>query len=280
MKNSLFWDYIDAILVINLDDREDRWEAFQKETNDYIPHDKVHRISATLGRQIQGYGQRPWFRGKKRDLTWAARAGCTLSHRSACIVAQENNWDTILVLEDDVELATNATDIIDSIQKVVWESEYTWDVCYLGYTEPQGPYKVAVDNPSCKLVQFSGCNATHAYLLRANARDWIARTLPEPKNIWLWTSKFRAIDRWYRRNLSRHFIVTALNQSLVNQSYGFSDIECRNKSLEDEACIINISGPFTPSSLFAWHLQLKNIKNRILLTYDSMRSLIKRLNGY
>ena len=279
MKNSIFWDNIDAILVINLDDRKDRWDAFQKETSDYIPGDKIHRVSATLGRQIRGYGKHPWFRGKKRDLTWAARAGCTLSHRSACMVAQENNWETILILEDDVELATNATDIIDSIQKVLWEPECIWDICYLGYTEPQIPYRIAAHSPSCKLVQFSGCNATHAYLLRANTRDWIARKLPEPEKIWQWTSKYRAIDRWYRRNLSRRFIVTAISQSLFTQSYGFSDIECRNKSLEDEACITSISGPYTPNSLFAWHLHLKNLKNRMLLAYDFLRSVSKRLNG-
>lgn len=280
MIQSSFWNHVDAVLVINLDERKDRWKAFEMATSQLIPSKKIHRVSATMGRQLPGYGTHPWFRGKKRDLTWAARGGCTLSHRTACLIAQENNWDTILILEDDVSLPPNFQETIKQLPQLLWNSGFAWDVCFLGYTEPQKPFKLVAQTASCELVQFSGCNATHAYLLNSTARDWIISQLPEPDRIWQWTARYRAIDRWYRRNLSRHFVVTALSNSLFNQSYGFSDIECRRKSLADEACITNISDQFKPNRLFTWDLKIKIIKNRLLLAYDCGRSISKKLKGY
>jgi len=280
MINSSFWNHVDAVLVINLDERKDRWEAFKSATSQLIPSDKIHRVSATMGRQLPGYGKLPWFRGRKRDLTWAARGGCTLSHRSACLIAKENNWDNILILEDDVELLPNFQEIIKQLPQLLWDSGFAGDVCFLGYTEPQEPFKILARTASCELVQFSGCNATHAYLLNSSARDWIITQLPEPDQIWQWTARYRAIDRWYRRNLSRNFVVTALSNSLFNQSYGFSDIECRKKSLTDEVCVTNISVQSKPKGLFNWHLKMKVLKNRMLLAYDYLRAISKRLNGF
>ena len=280
MINSSFWNHVDAVLVINLDERKDRWEAFKSATSQLIPSDKIHRVSATMGRQLPGYGKLPWFRGRKRDLTWAARGGCTLSHRSACLIAKENNWDNILILEDDVELLPNFQEIIKQLPQLLWDSGFAWDVCFLGYTEPQKPFKILAKTANCELVQFSGCNATHAYLLNSSARDWIITQLPEPDQIWQWTARYRAIDRWYRRNLSRNFVVTALSNSLFNQSYGFSDIECRKKSLTDEVCVTNISVQSKPKGLFNWHLKMKVLKNRMLLAYDYLRAISKRLNGF
>jgi GR25 family glycosyltransferase involved in LPS biosynthesis len=196
------------------------------------------------------------------------------------LIAKENNWNNILILEDDVELLPNFQEIIKQLPQLLWDSGFAWDVCFLGYTEPQKPFKILARTASCELVQFSGCNATHAYLLNSSARDWIITQLPEPDQIWQWTARYRAIDRWYRRNLSRNFVVTALSNSLFNQSYGFSDIECRKKSLTDEVCVTNISVQSKPKGLFNWHLRMKVLKNRMLLAYDYLRATSKRLNGF
>ena len=72
---------IDAVIVINLDHRPDRWEEFQEHHGHQIPSDKLHRISGIFGQEITGFGEHPWFRGRDRDKVWAGKAGCTLSHR-------------------------------------------------------------------------------------------------------------------------------------------------------------------------------------------------------
>src|SRR6188768_441351 len=83
-----FWQMIDGVVVINLDSRPDRWTQFQATTRNVIPAEKLHRLAARLGRDIPGFNQHPWFRGRKRDRTWAARAGVTQSHRQALLKAR------------------------------------------------------------------------------------------------------------------------------------------------------------------------------------------------
>src|SRR6478736_5939416 len=55
---SAFWQQIDGAIVINLDQRTDRWTQFQQTANGLIPPDKLHRLSARWGRNIPGFGQR------------------------------------------------------------------------------------------------------------------------------------------------------------------------------------------------------------------------------
>ena len=93
-----------GICAINLDTRMDRWEIFQREILPQFEGLPVDRISATLGTQILGYGKAPYFRGRKRDRTWAARGGCTLSHRNAMLHAKAKGWSHLLILEDDITI--------------------------------------------------------------------------------------------------------------------------------------------------------------------------------
>jgi GR25 family glycosyltransferase involved in LPS biosynthesis len=110
-----FWQMIDGVFVINLDQRADRWTQFQAAASGIIPPEKLHRLPARLGREISGFGQRPWFRGGKRDRTWAARAGVTQSHRQALLKAREAGWRTVLILEDDVNFAPDFSALTTAI---------------------------------------------------------------------------------------------------------------------------------------------------------------------
>jgi len=78
------WEFVDKILYINLDHREDRrniMETFFKKGN--IPMEKVERLSAT-----------------KR--TYGA-LGCLESHTRALMMAKQQGWKNVLILEDDLE---------------------------------------------------------------------------------------------------------------------------------------------------------------------------------
>lgn len=278
--NHSLWEQIDAVLVINLDIREDRWRDFQSLTNGLIPTEKIHRVSAVYGKTLPSFGKSPWFRGRKRDLTWAARGGCILSHRAACLLAQQSGWGTILILEDDITIPDQAYELLNTLGHLLKTKDSLWDVCFLGYTEPQPPFKLLGTASSLSLVQFLGCNATHAYVIKPTARDWIINKLPNENTIWSWTSKHRAIDRWYRRNLARRFKVTASSISLFNQSYGYSDIEHRAKSENDKACITQIRPSYSDNIIF----QIKRWSivslNRLLQCYDVFRSGFKRIKGF
>ncbi len=78
------WEFVDKILYINLDEREDRrkiMQTFFEKGN--IPLEKVVRLSATKRK----YGA----------------LGCLESHTRALMMAKQENWKNVLILEDDLE---------------------------------------------------------------------------------------------------------------------------------------------------------------------------------
>lgn len=213
-----------GVCVINLDSRKDRWNAICQEIVPLLEGIPVKRISATLGVNLPGYGQRPFFRDRKRDHTWAARGGCTLSHRSALLHAKAEGWSHLLILEDDITLdAIPGFGFLAALKDKLQTTHF--DVCYLGYTDPVSPVRHLADvGDDYSLNQVFGCSTTHAYLVTAAAGDWILARLPEPPGIWKWLTRHRAIDRFYYRNLSPSLVVTALSPALIQQTAGFSDI--------------------------------------------------------
>jgi hypothetical protein len=148
-----FWALIDAVLVINLDRRADRWAEMQAHLSQLAPSDKIHRLPAVLGADLPGYGKPPWFRRNRRPATWAGRAGCILSHRNALRLAQTRQWHRILILEDDARLSSELNgDAGLRLSELLTGAERP-GVCYLGYTSPRGPTRLIgnLDNPPWSL---------------------------------------------------------------------------------------------------------------------------------
>jgi GR25 family glycosyltransferase involved in LPS biosynthesis len=78
------FDFFDHIYCINLDKRKDRWEEVQKEFESVGIADKVQRFSAI----------------ENTD----GRVGVIQSNLALIKMAKENNWDNIMVFEDDAKL--------------------------------------------------------------------------------------------------------------------------------------------------------------------------------
>lgn len=210
---------LDAIVVLNLDRRPDRMASFMQAWAHLIPGEKLHRLPATDGRALSGYGQKPWFRGRKRDATWAGRAGCALSHARALRLAQEKGWQRILILEDDAV----PTDAFDGSAIARALGARTWDVLYLGAAEarPQPGRR------GSEVIPIRGALDAHAYVIGARARDWAARQLPVEADIWDWIAGERALDRWYCRELGTRFSIGAFRTRQVGQRDDLSDITLR-----------------------------------------------------
>ncbi len=275
-RTTAFWERVDGVLVVNLDSRPDRWQQVQTLTAGLVPADKLQRLSATSGIALPGYGEQPWFRGRKRDKTWAGRAGCTLSHRAAIAHARQQGWHTLLILEDDIELASALPDVLAALPDALAGRD--WDVCYLGYTDPVPPYRTLADLPDGhSLCRVSGASTTHAYLLRDTTFDWLLAHLPEPDRVWKWTGKHRAIDRWYYRNLARRFVVTAVSPAVINQQGGFSDITQRpHEKVHTTRVPDRRSGPLGFALLGA----LRWLGFRLAEPRDWLRGRIKRARGF
>jgi glycosyl transferase family 25 len=75
------WDFVDKVVYINLDHRTDRNEHIKRVTKTF--GDKVSRFSAIK--------------------TQFGAIGCSMSHISVLRMAIKNNWNNVLIMEDDTE---------------------------------------------------------------------------------------------------------------------------------------------------------------------------------
>ena len=275
-----FWGRLDGIVVVNLDERADRWHQMRANTASHlVGAPPLTRISALRGTALPGYGRRPWFRGKPSDQRWAARAGCTQSHRAAMEVARQQGWDTFLVLEDDVDFSPLASLDLAALDRALFATPPAWDICYLGFSKAVGATLELASLGAHRLCEVSGCYTAHAYLVRGRARDWIYTNLADETRVWAWHAQHRSIDRWYARHLSQAFTVLAITPSLITQVPGFSDIVQRqvDYAAEFPGQVGRISAS---RSSFLWRKWLRNTLMPLADCYDGLRAIIKRCRGF
>jgi len=215
----------DGVLVINLDHRPERLAHFAE----IARHTRVlqgwQRIRAVNGMELAGYGKRPWFRNGKRDKCWAGRAGCTLSHRQAIEHARDMGWNSVLILEDDIQLGASFEAGVASFLAGSAACPQPWSACVLGLSQQVGPsLRLHQLADSRSIYQIFGCLGTFAYLLRSDSFDWLLANLPTAETVWPWVARHRAIDRWYARSLSARFTVHAVSPGLIGHYSSFSDI--------------------------------------------------------
>jgi glycosyl transferase, family 25 len=226
-----FWDCLDAVLVINLDHRTDRWDDVQRQLASVVPEGKLHRVPAVLGRTLEGYGNSQWFRRTKRASTWGGRAGCLLSHRNALRLARDRGWRRVLILEDDafLILPLNAGSGL-KLACFLTEQGHDYGALFLGFTSPQKPvrsiFTLGTGGPT--LFQISGCSTTHAYVVDASLYSVLLAQFPsDDRRVWAWLARHVAIDRWYSLHLDRLTKVAALSPQAIIQGASISDITGR-----------------------------------------------------
>lgn len=77
------WGFVDKVVYINLAERTDRKESIELQLKKIgVPQNKIIRFDAV--------------RNDNGSL------GCTLSHIGVMTMAEDNNWENVLVLEDDM----------------------------------------------------------------------------------------------------------------------------------------------------------------------------------
>ncbi|PZQ45809.1 MAG: glycosyl transferase [Phenylobacterium zucineum] len=212
---------VDGIAVINLDRRPDRWSAFQAAWGGETAGDRLVRVPACDGVTLKGYGESPWFRGRKRDRSWAGRAGCALSHKQALALIGERGWRRALILEDDAVPGPGLGD--GTLERALKRED--WDLLYLGCQEARGPIRAAEPG----LVWIRGALDAHAYVVDAALADWIVQRLPGEDRIWSWIAEQRAWDRWLRREIGREHAILACDPAIVVQAEGHSDISVAHR---------------------------------------------------
>lgn len=194
------WELVDAVVCINMDTQTARWEQFCARTEGVIPRGKLHRLSAVVGKQVEGYEKRPWFTARtgERRSYWANGAGCLLSHRDALRLAREKGWRNVLIMEDDAVMEVTE-ERLNALAKALRELSGKW-LLYLGYADrpiPGGVMKWR--QGECSLWQLGGVLTTHAYMVPASMYEPLLAALPAcDAEVWGWMARHRAIDNFLR----------------------------------------------------------------------------------
>ena len=116
--------YFDKVYVLNLHKRKDR----MKDTNDRLTRFgiKYERFGATDGSVINPIWNQ--FYKENQYFTTPNYLACAISHLSIYKDAVQNNYNRILIIEDDVVINRNIHSIFESINTPEWE-----DIFYLGF---------------------------------------------------------------------------------------------------------------------------------------------------
>ncbi len=105
------FDDLDAIIYINLEEKEDRKRLLLAEFDKLgIPNNKIRKIS---GVRIAKNGHK----------------GCMQSHILALQMAKLNKWDKVAIFEDDARLNVEPTIFVNMVNKAI--SNNKWDMIIL-----------------------------------------------------------------------------------------------------------------------------------------------------
>ena len=148
--------------------------------------------------------------------------GCSISHLKIIEIAKKNNWDHVLIVEDDI-LFTKPTMFIEQFNKFLKKHNDYDIVLIAGNNLP--PYKT-IDDTCVKVTQ---CQTTTGYLVKnhyfdtliKNYKEGLLNLMKDPIN-----HRLFAIDKyWFNlQKKDKWYLITPLT---VTQREDYSDIEKR-----------------------------------------------------
>ena len=176
-------------LVINLDDRPERWEEIQQSFSAWPPLERVSAVKDSPG--------------------WK---GCAKSHVKCIKMAKERGYPWVVVLEDDCEAKPDSLEQFRELLPVLWKRKSEWDIFLGGCTNVRIIKQVEVEPP---IFQITGLT-THFCLYNSDAYDKIIEQY-NPKN----DNNIIQIDLYYQKKLR----MVCTTPFLAVQKPGVSDIE-------------------------------------------------------
>jgi GR25 family glycosyltransferase involved in LPS biosynthesis len=198
------YSLFDKIYCINLDSRPEKWENTQKELAKVgMQAERVSGVVPTED-QLKVPGQR------------VSQLGCSLSHIKVIKDAIENNYDTIMVFEDDVEFMTTDLDIIQSVMKDMETLDwgmYYWGCNFDKWIKPSNRVE-NIGNNSIEIFG-NGVHTTHAYSINKSIYNTILEYILE----------YTVVDLFYEQGLlSKGHRILHSKPMLCKQREGYSDI--------------------------------------------------------
>ena len=188
-----FYDHFDAAFCINLDKREDKWDASQKQFEKI--NLEVERVSA-----IDGFLEPP-------ASIRPGEVGCLKSHLKVFEIAKERGLKSFLMLEDDVHFADTFHERFNIIEPQI----PAYEMLYFGSNPHSGErFEVA---PNLNRITYTF--AAHCVIFKESCFDDIINQLRGPM--------VHAVDVVYGHQQVVH-TAYSIKPSLAWQRKEFSDI--------------------------------------------------------
>ena len=197
---------IQNVLYINLESRSDRKEHVENQL-------------AIIG--LQNFKR---FNAIKLEN---GALGCSMSHLKCLQTAKTNNWDHVLICEDDIQFL-DPTLFISQFNAFL-KTHNTWDVVLIAGNN-MIPYK-PIDTVC---IQVYACQTTTGYIVQRhyydtlieNYKAGIKQLMLEPQN-----SKLYAIDKYWCKlqRINNWFLIIPLT---VVQRVDYSDIEKKETNFQ------------------------------------------------
>lgn len=228
-----FWDNIDAVCVINLDHRTDRWEAIRNELS-FLPENKLIRVSACWGKKLPTCGKGMLFRGCTQEETmfWAGRAGCVLSHTKCLQMAKDNAWRNVMILEDDASFVDDLRGNVGEMLLQVMEGCPDWNMIFPGLApyDSQGVKlgeTMTESGEKVRCYRILGPLNAHCYIVSAQTVNMMLNYLPRENDIWRWLAFHLSYDSWIANDFGKkkEVLIAGLYPIVCVQRESASDIE-------------------------------------------------------
>lgn len=197
-------DFMDQIYYINLAHRHDRKNQIESQINKLnLPSEKITRIEA--------------IKHQRGEI------GCGLSHIKALKEAKDNNYDNIVILEDDFEIITN-TALFKKKLNYFYNKYMDYNICLLAGNIIKAK---KIDN---FIFEALDVQTTSGYIINKRFFNTLIENLETATEKLLKGERkeIAAIDVWWKKLQGENKKFYLFIPKLGKQRPSFSDIENRN----------------------------------------------------
>lgn len=205
------------IYCLNLDERSDRWQICQENFDKYnINGERFPGLKVANG----VYKNEP----KKR----IGQIGCALSFCAMIDNAINEDYASVVFLEDDFDFQGEPQEVKQAIDKAYLELPENWDMLYFGANVVDHFYKNPLEAYSDNLFKLNSAYALHSvaiskrgllkiknYFIDSTYKNWGLEMI----------SKFEAIDVFFAQVFQKENNCFIANELLCLQRPDFSSIE-------------------------------------------------------
>jgi GR25 family glycosyltransferase involved in LPS biosynthesis len=159
-------------IIINLERRKDRWQEMRQELS------KVSCLDYQFFKAIDGQDILPIY---NKALDTPNKHACLLSHKKAIQQAKENDYEQVLILEDDIEFCHD----FDKKFNIYYNSlPKDWGIAYLSYAVTPAINHLFPEASLIKdnIYKMNGSLGAWAYLVNNSMYDILINEFDREKN--------------------------------------------------------------------------------------------------